>query len=91
MARKREKASAQLVAFPSSENQKRRQHAYGAGAVVSVRFTGQSIVDMDAEANRLDNERGMKRPWDKRTTRTDVIHRAVKLYFETVKQPKKKG
>ena len=80
----------QLEAFPTSENQKLKQHARKR-AVVSLRLQGDDIAKLDAEVRRLDGEgehRNSRRPGAPyQITRTDVVERALALYFN--QKPKK--
>lgn len=79
----------QLEAFPTSENQRLKQHARKR-AVVSLRMRGEDIASLDAEVARLDREgahRSTRRtgaPY--RITRTDVVERALALYFSQTKK-----
>lgn len=84
-------SSGQLDAFPTSENQRLKQHARKR-AVVSLRMRGDDIARLDAEVARLDREgahRQTNRPGAPyQLTRTDVVERALALYFN---QTSKKG
>lgn len=79
----------QLEAFPTSENQRLKQHARKR-AVVSLRMRGDDIASLDAEVARLDREGEHRRtrrtgaPY--RITRTDVVERALALYFSQTKK-----
>lgn len=80
-------SSRQLDAFPTSENQRLKQHARKR-AVVSLRLRGDDIARLDAEVARLDRvgeHRNTNRPGAPyRLTRTDVVERALAAYFTAV-------
>jgi hypothetical protein len=81
------KASKQLDAFPASGNQRARQLAYGAGAVVSIRLTGAVIARLDEAAATIKTNTGR---W--KVTRTDVIRSIIGEWLaENGKPTKKKG
>lgn len=82
------KASAQLDAFPASDNARRRQSSRHK-AVVSIRLSGATIAALDAEAKRAsEGERDYRcyRYVGGRVTRSDVVERAVMEWLRAAKQ-----
>ncbi len=79
------RASAQLDAFPPSDNARRRQSSR-LSAVVAIRLTGDVIAKLDVEAERAKKEPTSYRGggWHSRrdVTRTDVIKRALRAYLD---------
>lgn len=85
------KASAQLDAFPTSDNARRRQSSYQK-SVVSIRLTGATIARLDEEAKRAEREdeyRGGGWYQWRKVTRSDVIERAITAWLAGA--PKKGG
>ncbi len=77
------RASAQLEAFPTSDNARRRQST-NKKAVVSIRLSGATIVRLDDEAKRASGDheyRGGRWSQWRDVTRSDVIERAIEQYL----------
>lgn len=70
------KASAQLDAFPSSDNARARQSNWRK-AVVSIRLGGKVIAQLDALAEKESEGRSH---WQ-RVRRADIINRAIDQYL----------
>lgn len=71
----RPKASAQLQAFPRSENERLRQ-SNTHQAVVSVRLAGSTIAELDRIAANTKGERSWYR-----VSRGEIIKRAIASYL----------
>lgn len=83
-----QRASAQLDAFPASDNARARQSTFRK-AVVSIRLGGTVINQLDEEAKRAtkdgDYRGGGWYSWRK-VSRTDVIERAIKAWLDGAAQ-----
>ncbi len=90
------RASAQLTAFPTSDNQRARQSS-NRKAVVSIRLSGAVITKLDEEAQRATRDQDYRNGgwyswfgtghW-RRVTRSDVIERAIQRWLAGVGKEK---